>query len=701
MSTTADLQPQVRLPLSAGASSTYPALRTIWVVEDDAQTHDRQRLPGVLRERTDIRVALHRVVNSRAALEAARTYESGSLEDPRLGRSGVALRLLDAAGATSGLVVAGTTYGNNRAFIPGVRSLGYHVAVEVRRRSQWLTEACVRSANEVTALDRLSAAQWSATMIPSPETNEPVAFQFADLGLVHRGEPLRLFAFSPGTVIDTAADLRLAVTSLTTIPIPDIITGIGWARWIRTLSRRQSRRSSSAVQLQLPGAPLPVARIVSLPTRPNIRLARQHDQLLPTAASPPPAQASPTTGRRTVIELFAGAGGLGLGFVLARSQDSHYEILESAEVEPIYVETLRRNHSYFREHLTEVPHQVPEELKPMDLRSRSVQDRLASSVKAAGGLHVLIGGPPCQGFSNANRNSWAADNPHNQLVDVFLKLVRRLQPRIALMENVQGILWTDRSGSTSRLTVADHIVRSLQNAGYLAFPKLLDAVWYGVPQHRSRFFLLAIHRDLGYQSDCFGDWGPFPTPTHGPATAQPYVTVKDAIGDLPEIGNGFREPIMPYSDPDPDVLANNPFLTFMRQGSQRSIIHDHITSRHAGYVIDRYHRIPEGGNWQDITDMMSNYTEVDRTHSNIYRRLKYGEPSITMGHYRKSMLVHPTQDRGLSLREAARLQSMPDWFRFAGALDDRSTGLMHQQQQLANAVCPLVSMAVANHLLGL
>jgi DNA-cytosine methyltransferase len=337
----------------------------------------------------------------------------------------------------------------------------------------------------------------------------------------------------------------------------------------------------------------------------------------------------------------------------------------------------------------------------MDLRSSSVQDHLANLAVAAGGLDVLIGGPPCQGFSSANRTSWSSDNPHNQLVDVFLQLTRRLQPRFALMENVQGILWTDHEGDTSRLTVADHVVRSLQRAGYLVFPKLLDAVWYGVPQHRSRFFLLAIHRDLGYKRERFGDWGPFPSPTHGTADSRPYVTVKEAIGDLPKIGNGHTNDLLSYTEPNPDVLATNPFLAFMRSGAESDVISDHVTSKHARYVIERYAHIPQGGNWQSIMEMMSNYAEVERTHSNIYRRLRYDEPAITMGHYRKSMLVHPTQDRGLSLREAARLQSIPDWFRFAGSVDDRPGGLMHKQQQLANAVCPLVSQAVAEHLLSL
>lgn len=98
---------------------------------------------------------------------------------------------------------------------------------------------------------------------------------------------------------------------------------------------------------------------------------------------------------------------------------------------------------------------------------------------------------------------------------------------------------------------------------------------------------------------------------------------------------------------------------------------------------------------------MTNYANISKTHSNIYRRLIWDEPSITIGHYRKSMLIHPEQNRGLSWREAARLQSFPDWVRFAGNPDKSKweQGIVHKQQQLANAVCPLLTKAVAEFIL--
>ena len=120
--------------------------------------------------------------------------------------------------------------------------------------------------------------------------------------------------------------------------------------------------------------------------------------------------------------------------------------------------------------------------------------------------------------------------------------------------------------------------------------------------------------------------------------------------------------LMPYRKPDTLTLRRNEFLRLMRSGAPDRTVFDHVTSRHAEYVIDRYRRIPPGGNWEAIANTLTNYTAGERTHSNIYRRLTWDDPSITIGHYRKSMLIHPHQQRGLSLREASRLQSFPDWF---------------------------------------
>lgn len=162
---------------------------------------------------------------------------------------------------------------------------------------------------------------------------------------------------------------------------------------------------------------------------------------------------------------------------------------------------------------------------------------------------------------------------------------------------------------------------------------------------------------------------------------QKFTSVSDAIADLPMIDNGdqyngFYEPKM------------NKYIEYLRRYMDNYDIYDHFCTKHKDYVIERYEKIKQGENWQSIRHLMTNYTDVNKTHSNIYRRLSSDTYAYTIIHYRKSMIIHPTQNRGLSFREACRLQSFPDWFRFMGKKDS-------MQQQLANAVPPLLASHVA------
>jgi len=107
-----------------------------------------------------------------------------------------------------------------------------------------------------------------------------------------------------------------------------------------------------------------------------------------------------------------------------------------------------------------------------------------------------------------------------------------------------------------------------------------------------------------------------------------------------------------------------------------SDLFDHFVTRSAEYVIERYRNIPEGGNWEAVREQMSTYKNIENTHSNIYRRLSGSSPAITISHYRKCMLIHPSQKRGLSFQEACRLQSFPDWFWFSGTREQMQQQLL-------------------------
>jgi len=410
-----------------------------------------------------------------------------------------------------------------------------------------------------------------------------------------------------------------------------------------------------------------------------------------------------------LVELFSGAGGMGLGFLTANTKKNGFQIIQTSEINHIFLKSLVRNLKYFSQH-SKVAFQncYPSKLEPIDLTTAVGRDAVRQAINYFGGVDVLVGGPPCQGFSSANRrNSWNPDNPNNKLVDIFVECAIEFLPKVILLENVQGISWASRVGENGmkKFMLVDYLSMKLEKAGYLLFPKVLDAACYGVPQHRNRFFLLGIHRNVGYTKEDFyeNEWGAFPEPTHG-INNRPYVTVQEAIADLPVVDNGENSITQKYSEPTVTQLKLNHFLKQMREMSTEGEIEGHVVSKQAEYVIERYKCIPPGGNWKNIQYMMNNYADISRTHSNIYKRLQWEKPSITMSHYRKSMIIHPEQDRGLSLREATRLQSLPDWFTFCGTAGESKyggSGIGYKQQQLANAVSFLLTVALAKHILEL
>ncbi len=259
-----------------------------------------------------------------------------------------------------------------------------------------------------------------------------------------------------------------------------------------------------------------------------------------------------------------------------------------------------------------------------------------------------------------------------------------------LIENVQGVRWTQPTPdmhvqpaqeslfpdvNSGPVSVQEFLKQKAISLGYRVWHGVLDAVDFGVPQSRKRFFLVGVRADL------VSDKEEISLNRYLKAMAEK-ISVIRAIGDLPMLENGQSWECNEYG-PGDDAYVKK-MRCFMKNGE----LHDHATTRHAHYVIERYRKIPEGGNWRDVRDDMSNYKKIENTHSNIYRRLVSSEPANTISHYRKSMIIHPSQHRGLSLREACRLQSFPDWCRFHGTINDK-------QQQLANAVPPLMAAIVA------
>jgi site-specific DNA-cytosine methylase len=226
-------------------------------------------------------------------------------------------------------------------------------------------------------------------------------------------------------------------------------------------------------------------------------------------------------------------------------------------------------------------------------------------------------------------------------------------------------------------TVKEFLEHKANALGYQVWSSFEDAADFGVPQHRRRFFLFGIRGDL-LDEDQTISLAPYLC-----VLKTDRVSVGSAIGDLPSLENGEVWNGTGYQ-PDP----TNTYVASLRQYMSNGDLYDHFATRHKEHILERFHLIPEGQNWKSIRDRMTTYANVDNTHLNIYRRLQASEPANTISHYRKSMVIHPLQHRGLSFREACRLQSCPDWFRFEGTREQ-------QQQQLANMVPPLMASKVA------
>jgi DNA (cytosine-5)-methyltransferase 1 len=344
------------------------------------------------------------------------------------------------------------------------------------------------------------------------------------------------------------------------------------------------------------------------------------------------------------VDLFAGAGGLALGAKLAGVEVTH-----AIECNKWAAATYRVNH----------PSTTLFECDIQTAEPRSIPRGSAS---------ILFGGPPCQGFSTSNQRTRTASNPKNWLFGQFFRFARSMSPDWILLENVKGLRETAK-GKFERL-----ILTELHSLGYSSAVWTLGAADFGVPQKRFRLFIVGRKR------------GMVPAPPQ-PLTS-PAVTVREAIADLPRLAVGTRVNVMEYNQGEVSEYARA-----LRGGLKQCT--GHLVSENNALVQARYRHIPPGGNWRNIpARLMQNYTNLRDSrsrHTGIYHRLTWDEPSVVIANYRKNMLIHPEQDRGLSVREAARLQSFPDAYQFFGSI-----GL--QQQQVCNAVPPLLAAAVFRHI---
>lgn len=523
----------------------------------------------------------------------------------------------------------------------------------------------------------------------------------------------------------------------------------------------------------------------------------------------------------SVVDLFAGAGGLSLGFV----QTGKYEIKVAFEWEPHMQATYHRNHPN------------------VELQGDVCGADYADIQRRHGAIDVVIGGPPCQGFSNANRQKNHAISQNNMLVKQYIRAIRELQPKAFVMENVSmlrsdvhrfymeetdldiveeyqipnkntplhllnaefmfdgaleivqnlellqqrlwpenhyrelniiykgeknadkmkkslekhrrrlteiaqayieddadnyiaqksreafqavldyfdGILDADRIhtliepaimiqrmlskakeifdnrihvdsyectekddllANIRSFAVFDYLKNILTSGedGYAINSGVLCAADFGAPQKRERFVVMGIKKNIS--AVVF-------LPSRKIKDGH-YKTVHDAIFDLEDVS-----PVYDLADDEEGIpLEHKEHLSSVAQQLRDSdILKNHIITKTTDVAMARFKALHQGENFHSLADSLktNTYTDVNRTQNTIYLRLNYNEPSGTVLNVRKSMWIHPTLDRAISIREAARLQTFPDSFVFCGSKDK-------QYQQVGNAVPPIMAKAIAKQL---
>jgi DNA (cytosine-5)-methyltransferase 1 len=369
------------------------------------------------------------------------------------------------------------------------------------------------------------------------------------------------------------------------------------------------------------------------------------------------------TGKYTAADLFSGCGGLTEGL-----KQAGFQVLFAIEVNHECCETYRWNHREVVLIERDI-HKVDEE---------DVLDMLKDTFDVET-VDLLAGGPPCEGFSIAGLRD--PDDPRNRLFEEFMRFLKALRPKWFIIENVPGLI------SMERGKVLERVLKEIREAGYSVCYKILNAADYGVPQIRERVFIVGTNTGCPIT---------FPSPTHAPLhqgqvalgdSLKPYVTVWEAISDLPPLEPGEEK--NEYATP-----PQNDYQRLMREGAGSQGLRNHRAVRHREYMVERFKLIPQGGNMKDLPPIPK--VRPRKIYAARCRRLRADAPSYTVTAHCLDELIHPFQHRAITPREAARLQSFPDRYVFFGPLAKfHSDPRQDQYEQIGDAVPPLLARAIA------
>ena len=352
------------------------------------------------------------------------------------------------------------------------------------------------------------------------------------------------------------------------------------------------------------------------------------------------------------IDLFSGCGGMSMGFDRAG-----FRIVKAVEFDPVIANTYKKNNP------------------SVDLFIDDIKNVVRSNVFSKGEAEVIIGGPPCQGFSMAGARirQGFIDDPRNYLFKHYFSIVKVVKPKVFVMENVKGIATMQQGKIFKEIHRLFESKELLDGQQYHLYHKLINAADFGVPQKRERMIIIGC---LDSEIDFEGLWSLTKSQiTKDIPTYFDSVNIKEAIGNLPQT--------------TVDGLVDNPSPANAYQAflsSKTNKICNHTQSRHSKIAVDRMKQIKPGENYTVLKE------KINSVHSGSYGRMCWDELSTTITTRFDTpaggRFIHPQENRTLSPREAARLQSFPDSYTFYG--DKRSIS-----RQIGNAVPPKVSYFLA------
>ncbi len=378
----------------------------------------------------------------------------------------------------------------------------------------------------------------------------------------------------------------------------------------------------------------------------------------------------------TSLDLFAGAGGMTLGF-----KNAGIKSVGAIEVDRFAAETFSRN-------FPEIP------MFNRDIYSFSNEEIL----ERFSGVDIIAGGPPCQGFSVAGPSQYGIIDKRNTLIMEFFRFITVLKPRYCILENVKGILNGKMNASQKAL---ETYKSELEKIGYHNKVFVLQAADFGVPQYRERVVVISALNDNILPDQIEGQY----------KGQENWVTVKDVFGDLPDIdaGEGTNDSV-PYK-----TAPQSEYQRYIREGSTG--VCNHVAMKHTPRLVARFAQILPGGSLLDVPaefgqrQRNGNELDVKKRYKTNNQRLDPNKVSNIITASFQSTFVHPYLNRNLTAREGARLQSFPDSFVFCGPRTLMSKSLLKrenredeiglsQYNQIGNAVPPRMACAIAKSVLN-